>query len=172
VRTGSDAVLYSLKDVPVTVPPNLQNCTARIRNFAELKFISALSLWSRDWMGLWKKQFGEQLDGVIAVDPSALSYVLKATGPITLETGEVITSENVVSGTLQKAYKRYEKDNAARKQYLVDILDAAASKITSGQYSKVEMVRAIKQGLIENRILMYSRDAAAEKELATTRLGG
>jgi hypothetical protein len=89
-----------------------------------------------------------------------------------LESGEVITSENVVSETLQKAYKRYEKDNNARKQYLVDILDAAASKITSGQYSKIEMVRAIKQGLIENRILMYSRDTPAEKELAAVLLGG
>jgi hypothetical protein len=34
------------------------------------------------------------------------------------------------------------------------------------------MVRAIRQGLIENRILMYSRDTPAEKELATIRLGG
>jgi hypothetical protein len=123
-------------------------------------------------MGLWKKQFGEQLDGVIAVDPSALSYVLKATGPITLANRSVITSENVVAETLQKAYKRYEKDNDARKQYLVDIMNAAASKVTSGQYSKIEMAKAIRRGLIENRILMYSRDQAAETELSTVRLGG
>jgi hypothetical protein len=123
-------------------------------------------------MGLWKKQFDEQLDGVIAVDPSALSYVLKATGPITLKSGEVITADNVVADTLQQAYKRYEKDNDARKQYLVDIMNAAASKITSGDFSKIEMVRAIKRGLIENRILMYSRDLPAERELASVRLGG
>jgi hypothetical protein len=124
------------------------------------------------WMGLWKKQFGEQLDGVIAVDPSSLSYVLKSTGPITLANGSVITSENVVAETLQKAYKRYEKNNYARKQYLVDIMNAAATKITSGQFSKIEMTKAIRRGLIENRILMYSRDKAAQSELATVRLGG
>ena len=123
-------------------------------------------------MGLWKKQFGEQLDGVIAVDPSALSYVLQATGPITLKSGEVITSENVVAETLQKAYKRYETNNDARKQYLVEIMNAAAAKITSGQFSKVGMAKAIKRGLIENRILMYSRDKSAEAELASVRLGG
>jgi hypothetical protein len=109
---------------------------------------------------------------VIAVDPSSLSYVLKATGPITLASGEIITSENVVAETLQKAYKRYEKDNNARKQYLVDIMNAAATKITSGQFSNIEMAKAIKRGLIENRILLYSRDQAAQKELATVRLGG
>ena len=106
------------------------------------------------------------------MDPSALSYVLKATGPIELPTGEKITAENVVSETLQKAYKRYEKDNNARKQYLVEILNAAAAKITSGQYSKIEMAKAIRRGLIENRILMYSRDVPAERELAKILLGG
>ena len=34
------------------------------------------------------------------------------------------------------------------------------------------MLKAIKRGLIENRILMYSRDGAAERELASVRLGG
>jgi len=101
-----------------------------------------------------------------------LSYVLQATGPITLKSGEVITSENVVAETLQKAYKRYETNNDARKQYLVDIMNAAAAKITSGQFSKVGMAKAIKRGLIENRILMYSRDKSAEAELASVRLGG
>jgi hypothetical protein len=89
-----------------------------------------------------------------------------------LQSGEVITSENVVAETLQKAYKRYETNNDARKQYLVDIMNAAAAKITSGQFSKVGMAKAIKRGLIENRILMYSRDKAAEVELASVRLGG
>ena len=145
VRTGSNAVLYSLKDVPVKVPAEFTKLYGKNPAILQNSNLSPhFPFGAEIWMGLWKKQFEEQLDGVIAVDPSALSYVLKATGPITLQSGEVITSDNVVSETLQKAYKRYEKDNNARKQYLVDILDAAASKITSGQYSKIEMVRAIK----------------------------
>ena len=173
VRTGSNAVLYSLKDVPVKVPAEFTRLYGKNPAILQNSNLSPHFPYGAEiWMGLWKKQFGEQLDGVIAVDPSSLSYVLKATGPITLASGEIITSENVVAETLQKAYKRYEKDNDARKQYLVDIMNAAASKITSGQYSKIEMAKAIKRGLIENRILLYSRDQAAQKELATVRLGG
>jgi len=173
VRTGSNAVLYSLKDVPVDVPDEFTKLYGKNPAILQNSNLSPHFPYGAEiWMGLWKKQFDEQLDGVIAVDPSALSYVLKATGPITLKTGEVITSDNVVADTLQQAYKRYEKDNDARKQYLVDIMNAAASKITSGDFSKIEMVRAIKRGLIENRILMYSRDLPAEKELASVRLGG
>ncbi len=173
VRTGSNAVLYSLKDVPVKVPTEFTKLYGKNPAILQNSNLSPHFPYGAEiWMGLWKKQFGEQLDGVIAVDPSSLSYVLKATGPITLANGSVITSENVVAETLQKAYKRYEKDNDARKQYLVDIMNAAASKITSGQYSKIEMAKAIRRGLIENRILLYSRDEAAQRELATVRLGG
>ena len=173
VRTGSNAVLYSLKDVPVKVPAEFTKLYGKNPAILQNSNLSPHFPYGAEiWMGLWKKQFGEQLDGVIAVDPSSLSYVLKATGPITLASGEIITSENVVAETLQKAYKRYEKDNNARKQYLVDIMNAAASKITSGQYSKIEMAKAIKRGLIENRILLYSRDQVAQKELSTVRLGG
>ena len=173
VRTGSNAVLYSLKDVPVKVPAEFTRLYGKNPAILQNSNLSPHFPYGAEiWMGLWKKQFGEQLDGVIAVDPSSLSYVLKATGPITLASGEIITSENVVAETLQKAYKRYEKDNNARKQYLVDIMNAAATKITSGQFSNIEMAKAIRRGLIENRILMYSRDEAAQSELATVRLGG
>jgi len=173
VRTGSNAVLYSLKDVPVKVPAEFTRLYGKNPAILQNSNLSPHFPYGAEiWMGLWKKQFGEQLDGVIAVDPSSLSYVLKATGPITLASGEIITSENVVAETLQKAYKRYEKDNNARKQYLVDIMNAAATKITSGQFSNIEMAKAIKRGLIENRILLYSRDQAAQKELSTVRLGG
>jgi len=173
LRTGSNAVLYSLKDVPVEVPAEFTKLYGKNPAILQNSNLSPHFPYGAEiWMGLWKKQFSEQLDGVIAIDPSALSYVLESTGPVTLKSGEVITSENVVSETLQKAYKRYEKDNNARKQYLVDILNAAAAKITSGQYSKIGMVKAIKRGLIENRILMYSRDKSAEAKLASVRLGG
>lgn len=173
IRTGSNAVLYSLKDVPVKVPAEFTKLYGKNPAILQNSNLSPHFPYGAEiWMGLWKKQFGEQLDGVIAVDPSALSYVLQATGPITLKSGEVITSENVVAETLQKAYKRYETNNDARKQYLVDIMNAAAAKITSGQFSKVGMAKAIKRGLIENRILMYSRDKSAEAELASVRLGG
>ena len=172
-RTGSNAELRWLKDVPVKVPTEFLKLYGKNPAIFQNSNLSPHFPYGAEiWMGIWKKQFGEQLDGVIAVDPSTLSYVLKATGPITLANGSVITSKNLVAETLQKAYKRYEKDNNARKQYLVDIMNAAASKITSGQYSKIEMAKAIKLGLIENRILLYSRDQAAQKELSTVRLGG
>ena len=124
------------------------------------------------WMGLWKKAYNEDLDGVIAVDPSALSYILKATGPIELPNGEKITAENVVSETLERAYKRFEKDNNARKEYLVQILNAAASKLVAKDFNNRKMVAGLVQGIIEHRILIYSTDNKAEEMLAKSRIAG
>jgi hypothetical protein len=124
------------------------------------------------WLELWREEFGKPLDGVIAVDPTALSYVLRSTGPITLSNGEKITSENVVSDTLKDAYKRFESDNRGRKQYLVDLMNAAVAKLNSGDYSKIKMAQALRDGIVANRILVYSTDKDAQAELAKARLGG
>ena len=175
VQTGSNEALYKISrtKIPVDVPAEFLKLYGNHPAILQNSNLSPHFPYGAEiWLGLWKAKFGEQLDGVIAIDPSALSYVLKATGPITLKSGEVITSENVVSETLQKAYKRFETDNRARKQYLVEIIDSTALKISSGQFSKIGMAKALKQGLLENRILMYSREVDAEKELASSRLGG
>jgi hypothetical protein len=173
IRTGSNAILKSLEELPIRMPSDYIKLYGSDPAIWQNSNISPHFPYAAQiWMALWKNQFGEQLDGVIAVDPSALSYVLQATGPITLKSGEVIKSENVVAETLQKAYKRYETNNDARKQYLVDIMNATAIKLTTGQYSKIGMARALQQGIVENRILVYSTERSVEQELKKTRMAG
>jgi hypothetical protein len=175
LRTGSNAALYSMNisTLPIPMPDEFLKLYGNNPGILQNSNLSPHFPYGAEiWMGLWKKKFGENLDGVIAVDPSALSYILKSTGPITLPNGEKITAENVVSETLEKAYKRFEKDNKARKDYLVQILDAAAAKVISLEFDKRKMLTGITRGVIENRILIYSKDDAAEKTLSTTRVAG
>lgn len=175
LRTGSNAALYSMNisTLPIPMPDEFLKLYGNNPGILQNSNLSPHFPYGAEiWMGLWKKKFGENLDGVIAVDPSALSYILKSTGPITLPNGEKITAENVVSETLEKAYKRFEKDNKARKDYLVQILDAAAAKVISLEFDKRKMLAGITRGIIENRILIYSKDDAAEKTLSTTRVAG
>lgn len=175
LRTGSNASLYSMSisTLPIEMPKEFLKLYGNNPGILQNSNLSPHFPYGAEiWMGLWKKAYGEDLDGVIAVDPSALSYILKATGPITLPNGEKITAENVVSETLEKAYKRFEKDNNARKEYLVQILDSAAAKIVAREFSNRKMLAGITQGIIENRILIYSTDKEAEKTLSATRLSG
>ena len=173
IQTGSNEALKWIDEIPIKMPNEF---TSLYRSDPAIWQNSNLSphfpYGAQIWLALWKKQFGQSLDGVIAVDPSALSYMLRATGPITLPSGKILTSENLVSETLSAAYKEYEKDNAARKQYLVSIINATFKQLLEGGFNKLQMARALQRGIIENRILVYSTESRVEKELAKTRLAG
>jgi hypothetical protein len=175
LQTGSNASLagMSLREIPVVMPAEFLNLYGKNPAILQNSNLSPhFPYGAQIWMGLWKKRYGEQLDGVIAVDPIALSYMLRATGGIQLKSGEEITSENVVAETLKNAYERYEKDNDARKQYLVDIMNATAAKLTKGEYSKIKMAKALRDGIKANRILIYSTNKDAQEKLAAVKLGG
>ena len=175
IETGSNEPLYgsSLKKIPIDVPEEYKKLYGENPAILQNSNLSPHFPYGAEiWLALWKKEFGQTLDGVIAMDPTALSYILRATGPITLDSGERLTSDNLVSVTLKDAYERFEKDNKARKQYLVDIMNATVKQLNSGDYSKIKMAQAIRDGIIANRILFYSTDKSAQSELSKVRLGG
>ncbi len=175
IATGSHEPLYgsSLEKIPIDVPDEYKRLYGENPAILQNSNLSPHFPYGAEiWLALWKKEFGQSLNGVIAIDPTALSYILRSTGPITLNSGEKITSENLVAGTLKDAYKRFEKDNKARKQYLVDIMNATVKLLNSGEYSKLKMAQAIRDGIVANRILFYSTDESAQKKLSETRLGG
>ena len=173
LKTGSNAVLKSLNEIPIPMPAEY---TTLYRSDPAIWLNSNLSphfpYGAQIWMELWRLQSGEKLDGVIAIDPTAISYLLKSTGPITLASGEEITAQNVVQKTLKDAYKLYEKDNNARKQYLVDIMNATFARFTSMQFSKLSFAKQVVPVLLQNRLLIYSSDATIQDALSLTKLGG
>lgn len=175
IKTGSNEPLYgsSLEKIPIDVPNEYRKLYGENPAILQNSNLSPHFPYGAEiWLALWKKEFGQSLDGVIAIDPTALSYVLRSTGPITLDSGEKITSDNLVSSTLKDAYKKFEKDNKARKQYLVDIMNATVKQLNSGDYSKLKMAQAIRDGIVANRILFYSTDKSAQGNLSKVRLGG
>jgi len=172
-RTGTNIALKSLNEIPISVS----------EEYAQL-YRSDPAIWqnsnlsphfpqgARIWMALWERQYNEKLDGVMAVDPTAISYLLKATGPIFLQSKEKIDSKNVVYKVLSDAYERFETDNLARKDYLVDIINATFAKLADGDYSKIEMARAFKNAIQDNRLLVYTSNSDSQKVLAKSTLAG
>ncbi|MCV7056545.1 DUF4012 domain-containing protein [Mycolicibacterium gilvum] len=110
------------------------------------------------WQGMWLEQTGMKVDGVIAIDPVALSYILGAVGPVTMPDGEVISRENVVELTESTAYSRFplETDQAARKQYLQDIANAVVTKMTGQVKSPRLLLDALGRAVSERRIAVWS----------------
>ena len=122
----------------------------------------------------WLRDKGKAPDGVISVDPLALAKILKATGPVTLSSGDVLTSDNAVSLLVNEIYFRYGDYD----QYpIVDAFfqNAAASilaKVTAGDFDIKAMVSAITAGVDQGSILMWSANADEQSLLDGARVQG
>ncbi|MDI9940714.1 DUF4012 domain-containing protein [Rhodococcus sp. IEGM 1351] len=123
------------------------------------------------WKSLWAQESGEQVDGVIATDPIALSYVLDAIGPVKMPDGEVINADNVVELTESTAYVRFADDNAARKQYLQTVAARVIDKMTGEIKSPQKLLDALGRAAGERRIAVWSSHPEEQEVLAGTPLG-
>lgn len=123
------------------------------------------------WKSMWAQQSGINVDGAIAIDPVALSYILGAVGPVTLADGEKVTKDNVVELTESIAYQRFPTDQTARKQYLQDIANAVVKKMTGTVESPRQLLEALGKAVGEGRIAAWSASPDEQKLLEGTPLG-
>ncbi|BBY59373.1 DUF4012 domain-containing protein [Mycolicibacterium sarraceniae] len=110
---------------------------------------------------IWKsmaEQSGIDVDGVIALDPVALSYILGATGPVVMPDGETVTKDNAVELTESTAYIRYPKpqDQPARKKFLQDIAAEVVKKVSGHVKSPRALLDALGRAVSERRISVWS----------------
>ena len=122
------------------------------------------------WKSMWERDSGLKADGVIAIDPVALSYILGALGPVTLPDGELITEENVVELTESTAYIRFPNDQPARKRYLQNIANEVVKKLTGRIESPRKMLDALGRAVSERRIAVWSAVPEDQKILEGTPL--
>ncbi|MGC4175648.1 DUF4012 domain-containing protein [Demequina sp.] len=115
----------------------------------------------------WSQKYGETVDGVISVDPVALSYMLQGMEPTEIG-GLTITAENLSSVMLNQAYLEFPDPQES------DAFFALASQqlfglLIGGGTSSVEGVeRAIEEG----RFMVWSGQEEEQELLATTPIAG
>jgi hypothetical protein len=122
------------------------------------------------WKSMWAQKTGMNVDGAIAMDPVALSYILGAVGSVTMPDGEVVTKDNVVELTESTAYLRFPTDQTARKNYLQDIAKEVVKKITGPVDSPRKLLDALGKAVSERRIAVWSSSPTDQKLLEETPL--
>jgi hypothetical protein len=126
---------------------------------------------ARIWQAMWEKRSGQHVDGVLALDPTVLSYFLNVTGPAALPNGQTINAGNVVTLTQRDEYTMFP-DNIARKRFIVSVLKAASQKLTSGAGSGLGILHAASQAGNEQRLLAWSEDPHIERVLEASHFAG
>ncbi|MBW8761787.1 MAG: DUF4012 domain-containing protein [Microbacterium sp.] len=120
---------------------------------------------------MWLREKGVDVDGVISLDPVALSYVLEATGPVSLPTGDTLTSANAVDLLLNGVYQRYEQPRE-QDAFFAAAASAVFASLTSGTASPSDLLSSMARAGYENRLLLWSADAAEQAVLDGTSLQG
>lgn len=124
------------------------------------------------WRGLWQQQTGQQVDGVLALDPVAISYLLQATGSINLADGTSVTSQNAVKLMMVDAYQDYGSRRVQRKAYLQEISNAVAVALTQPGTDPRLLLSGVTRAVDEHRLQFWSAHNFVQAQLQSTNLGG
>lgn len=120
---------------------------------------------------MWALKHGLEVDGVLSVDPVALSYLLAATGPVTLPSSEVMDAGNAVQLLLNDVYTRYP-DPTAQNQFFADATAAVFGALVSGSADASELLAGLAQAGAENRLFLWSAHEEDQAVLEDTTLVG
>jgi hypothetical protein len=129
--------------------------------------------------GWWADEGLPPFDDVISTDPVALSYLLRATGPIPLATGETLTSENAVSLLLNDVYFNYGEivpgrgaDGTAQDMFFAAAAAQIFSTLTTNVSNPMALLDGLRQASDEGRMKIWSSDPELEALLTGTKLAG
>ncbi|WP_319951634.1 DUF4012 domain-containing protein [Paenarthrobacter sp. PAE-2] len=130
---------------------------------------------------MWEKRTGEQVDGVLSLDPVSLSFLLKATGPVQIKDAAIqelgqalpaqLTSQNVVKTLLSDVYKEIE-DPDLQDAYFAGAAKEIFSALSSPSTDPKKLMDGVSKGVGERRILLWSSSLEEENTLSKYPLGG
>ncbi|MFI5931853.1 DUF4012 domain-containing protein [Actinoplanes sp. NPDC051494] len=120
---------------------------------------------------MYQKRSGIAVDGVLATDPVALSYLLQATGAVNVPKGEALTADNAVRVLLSEAYAKYP-DPVDQDAYFAKAAKSIFEALLKGQGDAKGMIVQLARAAGERRLLMWTADPDEEATLAGTVLEG
>ncbi|WP_223257050.1 DUF4012 domain-containing protein [Arthrobacter globiformis] len=131
---------------------------------------------------MWKAETGEQLDGVLSIDPIVLSYILDATGPVQVNDPhfrefshgslpEELTSKNVVPTLLSDVYSKISEPEL-QDVYFAGVAQEVFAKLSAGSGDTTKLIDGLSRGASEGRVLLWSSKGEEEAVISKYPLGG
>ncbi|MGR0220627.1 DUF4012 domain-containing protein [Agromyces sp. ZXT2-6] len=119
----------------------------------------------------WAKKYGVEVDGVVSFDPVALGYLLGATGPVTLPSGDKLTADNAAPLLLNEVYFRYEEGDE-QDAFFAAAASSVFQVLTSGSADTDALLDALTRAIDEGRLMYAPSDAAEAEFIDGTRITG
>ncbi|MFC6016924.1 DUF4012 domain-containing protein [Plantactinospora solaniradicis] len=120
---------------------------------------------------MYRRAGGGTVDGVLATDPVALSYLLRAVGPVPVPGHPTLTAPTVVRTLLSDTYRRIDAP-AEQDDYFAASAKAVFNALLNRAVNPRAVAEALGAAVAERRILFWSARPAEQRELVDTRLAG
>ncbi len=120
---------------------------------------------------MYRLRTGHTVDAVMATDPVALSYLLKATGPIALPAGGPLTAESAVKRLLSDSYAQYP-DPKQQDAFFAGAARAVFAALIAHKGDPRAMFSGLTRAASERRLLLWSSHPEEQADIAGTVLGG
>ena len=121
---------------------------------------------------LWSVNHGNQhIDGVIALDPTFLQYLLQLTGGVTAVDGTAVDGTNAAQVLLSSTYWKYpshsKSDTAMQDTVFASVASAAFDKLLGGlgDVGITDLFKVIQRGGEEGRLLIYMENPDEENAM-------
>ena len=139
--------------------------------FQDSVFIPDFPRASQLMAARFTEETGQRVDGVLSVDPASMSYVVGASGGLTVD-GVALTKDNFVDELVHKTYLRFQDDSEAEDAFFASVATGVFDDALSGGVGPTPLIEALTRGVDEGRVLLHSFDDAEQSELTGTRIAG
>lgn len=120
---------------------------------------------------MYRVRTGVTVDGVLATDPVALSYLLKAMGPVPMPSGAPLTADTAVHLLLSQVYAG-SLSSAEQDAYFATAARATFDALTRRPGDPRGLATQLMRATAERRVLFWSSDPDEQQALAGTALEG
>lgn len=139
--------------------------------FQDAVFIPDFPRASELMAARFAEETGREVDGVLSVDPAAMSYVVGATGGLTVD-GVALTQDNFVDELVHQPYLRYADDPQAEDAFFAKVAARVFDQALGGGVDPRLLVESLSRGVEEGRVLLHAFRDAEQVDLAATRIAG
>jgi hypothetical protein len=174
VSVGSNRQLPSLARPAIDIGESFERRYARFqpaREWRNTNVTPDFPTVNAMYAAMYREATSERIDGTIAIDPVALSYILKVTGPARLSSGQVVSAANVVALTERDVYARIP-DPDDQDKFFELLARSVYERLTSGSGDTQQLVKALSRAVGEGRLLVASSLAEEQRVLSASPIGG
>ncbi|MET0820557.1 MAG: DUF4012 domain-containing protein [Aeromicrobium sp.] len=172
-RTGSirDLPPFAAPVLPMTGDEKTVFLDQLVRDLRDVNVTPDFPRSAQIARAMAEKQLAIGVDGVMSIDPVALSHVLAGTGAVKVGDGLTIDSTNAVEVLLNSVYRKYpdgEQQDA--------VFAASARKIfetvTSGSADPRKVIEGLSRSVSEKRLMLWSKRSDEQQKIAATGIAG